>query len=513
MKKILTLLLCCCLLFGCSYQGGSAYVPTGDGLTWDEDYTGPVTTESVPEEVQELTLTCYQDKPLNPLLCADVTNRALFSLLYQGLFSVSRDYQVEPMLCKRYIRSEDMRTYTFYLESATFSDGTRVTAQDVVATLLAARESRIYSGRFTHIGEITASADGGVTVQLFTPMENLPILLDIPILKESQLKEDYPLGTGPYVLEDNVTGMRLRMRKNWWCEAEMPITAPAISLLPAESPTQIRDNFEFSGLGLVCADPGSDHYADFRCDFELWDCDSGIFLYLACNMDSKVFSIPEIRSALTFAIDRDALVEDHYRGFARASSLPISPQSPYYSQKLADRYSFDSQKFAQAIAEFLPLQEAPVVFLVNSDDSLRLRVARDIREMLVACGLRVEMRELGTGDYQTALLYRNYDLYLGQTMLSPNMDLSPFFYNAGNLSYGFISDVSIYTLCLDSLANHGNYYTLHQRILEDGRLCPVLFRSYSIYATRGLFEDLAPSRDNIFYYSLGKTMEDALENG
>ena len=146
---------------------------------------------------------------------------------------------------------------------------------------------------------------------------------------------------------------------------------------------------------------------------------------------------------------------------------------------------------------------------MNSDDSLRLRVARDIRDMLVDCGLQVQMRELSTNDYRYALLIRNYDIYLGQTKLSANMDLSPFFYNAGTLSYGGISDVGTYSLCLEALANHGNYYTLHQKIMEEGLLCPILFRSYAVYATRGLLSDLSPARDNVFYYSLGKTMDSA----
>ena len=46
--------------------------------------------------------------------------------------------------------------------------------------------------------------------------------------------------------------------------------------------------------------------------------------------------------------------------------------------------------------------------------------------------------------------------------------------------------------------------------MEDGRLCPILFGSYAIYATRGLLTWLNPSRAQIFYYSLGRTMENAL---
>ena len=46
--------------------------------------------------------------------------------------------------------------------------------------------------------------------------------------------------------------------------------------------------------------------------------------------------------------------------------------------------------------------------------------------------------------------------------------------------------------------------------MENGSICPILFRSYAVYATRGLLTGLTPARDNVFYYSLGKTMDEAL---
>ncbi len=509
MKRLIALLLCLCLLLAGCAGGGDPYTPTGDGLDYDENYTGPVPTSPSQEAEQKLSLPYYKELPLNPYLCEDFTNRALLTLLYQSLFVTDRDYVTSPQLCKTYTVSTDMKSYTFYLEPATFSDGTSLTAADVVASLQAAWQSNFYKGRFVHITEIVPTTDGGITINLDTPYENLPLILDIPIVKASEVAEDRPLGTGPYTLYSAAGGESLHKRINWWCKADMAVKAATINLFAATSTTQIRDQFQFFDLSLVCADPGSDQYADYRCDYELWDCENGIFLYLATCRDSKVFSNDTVRTALTYAIDRDYLAEEFYRGFARSASLPASPLSPYYNQNLADKYKYNDLKFLDAVKS-AGMEGSSIVFLVNSQDSLRLRVARSIAKMLSDCGLVVELKALSGSAYTDAIKQRTFDIYLGQTRLSPNMDLSAFFATYGVLSWGGVNDLGAYALSLQALENHGNYFTLHKTVMDQGLLCPVLFRSYSVYAERGIVSELTPSRDSVFYYSTGKTMADAL---
>ena len=89
------------------------------------------------------------------------------------------------------------------------------------------------------------------------------------------------------------------------------------------------------------------------------------------------------------------------------------------------------------------------------------------------------------------------------------MDLTAFFSTYGALSYGGINNVAAYTFSLEALANYGNYYTLHRTVMENGLLCPVLFGSNAIFATRGVVSGLTPARDNLFYYSTGRTLESA----
>ena len=80
----------------------------------------------------------------------------------------------------------------------------------------------------------------------------------------------------------------------------------------------------------------------------------------------------------------------------------------------------------------------------------------------------------------------------------------------GNMSRNGVADADIYALCLDALENSGNFYNLHKAVADDGCIVPILFGSYAVYATRGLVTNLAPSRDCVFFYTLGRTENDAM---
>ncbi len=498
-KLALLLALTVLILSGCNTPE-APYVPTGDGL-FDPSATTPSTAPQGPE--QQLSLVYNPDVGLNPYTVSDLNNRTLFPLIYQGLFTVDREYEVSPVLCQSYTVSKDMKTYTFYLEEATFSDGSPLTPEDAAASLRQAKQEKIYQGRFRNVTGISVTEDGALQLTLSTPYENLPILLDVPIVKASDVALDTPMGTGAYSLAFGLESAGLLRQEDWWCQSDLLVTASYIPLTEASSPKEVRDAFEYGSAGLVCADPGSDTYVDYRGDHEVWECENGIFLYLACNESSPVFSNLQVRQALTHAIDRDTLVEDYYRGFAASAALPASPDWPHYSSSLAAKYDYDALAFLQAL-EDNRLQDSTVTLLVNKGDSRRVRAARAIAQMLKECGLKVITSELAGTAYKNALKQGKYDLHLGQTILSPNMDLSAFYDPKGALSYGGLSDAAILALCREALANAGNYYGLHQAVMEDAMLCPILFRSYAVYATRGLLSDIQPARDQVFYYQILK---------
>lgn len=503
MKKIISILLCLCmvlpLLAGCRAENPESYVPTGDGLvTEEEDVVKTVTTDGT----QSFSLAYYPEAGLDPIYCMDYTNRVIFPLVYQSLFSVNRNNEVTPILCESYKVSSDLRTYTFTMNpKATFSDGTPVTAEDASDSLHEAWDSDYYGGRFTHVDYIYAPDSQYLVIGLTQACGDLPRLLDIPIAKWKEGSE-IPIGSGPYVLGGTEGNRFLTRRTGWWCKSnDLLITAERIVLKEAESVVDVRDFFEFSDTGVVCTDPGSDWYTEYRCDYELWDCETGIFVYLGFNMYSGLFQNAAVRQAVLKGIDRQKLSDTYYRGFAFPTELPTSPNSPYYSATLAQNYAYDQAAFLNLMSAN-GVQGRTVYLLVNSDDSLRVRVAQEISNMLNACGLIVTVDARASDDFVDALDAGDYDLYLAQTKLSPNMDLSHFFSAEGELSYGGLANINYYTLCLKALENEGNAYTFYQTIMDEALLCPILFRGYAVYAARGLMTNLAPTRDNLFYYTI-----------
>ncbi|MGM9605213.1 MAG: ABC transporter substrate-binding protein [Faecousia sp.] len=525
MKKILCLFLALVLLTGllpgCSDNGSNGeYVPTGDALLMEGEEPEDLSLQD--EELQSLTLTYFPDRSMNPLIGVNITNRVLFSLIYQGLFSVDRNNNPVPILCSYYQATADNRNYTVYIEEgAQFSDGTSLTAADVLATYEAAKNSDYYGGRFTYIDSVVQGENNSVVFHLTTAYENLPLLLDIPIVKAGHADDEFPLGSGPYCFQKTNSGAQLNKVQNWWCKSKtkLPTNAEVIALSEATSQAQVRDEFEFGDLDLAISNPMSDSYAEYRCDYELWEVENGIFLYIGCNaLWSEFFKDgrnTELRQALTYAIDRETIISSYYRGRAHASTLPTSPGSPYYSESLAARYEYDPLRFVSAIQNmYVPKddkgQPKKLLILVNCDDSARLRTARFIAKQLTELGLETGTLEYGGSTnttYQQVLQAGSFDLYLGQTKLSANYDLSQFYKGWGNLGWGGIADNTLLNMCKEALANSGNYYNLNKMVADDGKIVPVLFGYYEIYAERGQLLDLAPSRDNIFFYSLGKTME------
>jgi ABC-type transport system substrate-binding protein len=504
MKRVLCLLLLCILLSGCVMPSPPEKTEPPETETYDRNLNPATVTP------EGFGLTYVPEYGFNPYECICITNRPVFSLVYESLFVVNNSFQPEPVLCDRFAVSESGTTYLITLcQDASFSDGSPVTARDAADSLKAAKDSEFYGSRFSQVESFSARDERMLEITLEQPYENLPLLLDVPIVKSGTQKEERPLGSGPYTFSETHAGLCLRRNQRWWQDSRAAVEYETIRLTAAENPIAVRDSFEFGRTSLVCADLNAPNAVGYRCDYELWDCPTTTMQYIGFNLDSSIFFSQDFRSIVSHMIDREELILSVYKGFGKAAYLPCSPDSPLYDQDLAMSYSYDEEAVTRVIHTAAVRSDDPGVLLVCSADPTRVELARRIAETMTQAGLTMEINAVDAETYRSRLEKGKYDAFLGETRLSANFDLTEFFRSGGSLCYGGIRSSDMEQLCRASLENSGGCYELFRTVMDNAYICPLLFKSYAVMANRGIIDTLQPAVDNVFHLPGGRSLADA----
>ncbi len=513
---LLALLLALNLLCGCSGKSVAEFL-TGEEQTQEtpdeeasaEEPEKEMAAEVVLQDIADLEILrlAYQEQyGLNPFTTQSLCNRAITSLLYEPLYLVNGQFEVEPVLAEGTEVSADGKTTTITLRSGvTFHNGKALTAQDVVHSYEMADESSYYGNRFYHILEVTAQDGKTVVVTTDTAFEAVTALLDFPIVQLDTGADPVPVGTGPFVYDES---LHFEPYDRWWQEGWV-IPCKAVELTICDTAADIRDQFEYGNVNLVSTDPNSAAYATFHNDSESWYSPTTIMQYIGFNTYRKALSNPAVRACITYAIDREAIVTEDLGGSGLAATLPASPLSDCYDKRLAAVYEYDLEKLQAVLTEnevadytgdgildvYYKGYSVPLEFelMISAGNTQRRVTADRIAKSLNDIGFAITVVVKDHDDFTEDLLYGNFDLYLGETRMSNNFDLGSFFRNGGSLAYGGIESGTAINLCAAMLENGGNAYDLHKRVMEQGYFCPILFKSYTIYTTRGAAKDLDPA--------------------
>lgn len=250
------------------------------------------------------SLADLQRKPTDPADLVLINNAA------QGLLRFDARGQIEPGLAETWNVSDDGLSYIFRLANGTWSDGRKITADQVVRILkrmIAPSSRNSLKDSFGAVDEIVAMTDRVIEIRLQAPRPHLLQLLAQP---EMGLVYD-AAGTGPFTIDKAKSRDRtIRLAREVATPDEEETTTEEVDLSAAGAQAAIRDFIAGKTdlvLGGTFADLSYVPRAKLSRRALQFDPASGLFGLIPAR-NSGPAAKAEIRSLLSKAIDREGLI-------------------------------------------------------------------------------------------------------------------------------------------------------------------------------------------------------------
>lgn len=455
-NRILSLLLAGAMALGLTACGAS-----NAGTAADETGSAAVSTESAPtdtaasgEKIINVGVTNTLGS-LNPLLLnGGEINKYATGLMFLPLMELDADLNFEGMLADS-ITTEDNKNFIVHIDdAATWSDGTPVTADDVVYTALRLASPVIGNTAMMYyvfegvgddgfVEEGAESIDGiqkvdDKTVQ-FTTKEEMPIttfensyaryLLTLPKHVIEQYSEEelstadwfnHPdVVSGPFFVTDFDVDhyISYEANKDYWKGA------PKIDKLNIK----IVDGSQlYAGLQSGEIDITQQTMSDIpQEDYESVEAlDNVEVVYGSPVTNQSVFiqtkNVPDVkvRQAMLYAIDRQQILEELLNGHGEIVDGFLSSASPFYDDSLTP-VSYDPEK-AKALLEEAGWDSSQTIrFYVNSGDSTFVNAASIIAAEWAAVGIKAEIQTVDFATLMSVAGTEDYDVLAVQYTYAP----------------------------------------------------------------------------------------------
>lgn len=455
-NRILSLLLAGAMALGLTACGAS-----NAGAAADETGSAAVSTESASsdtaasgEKIINVGVTNTIGS-LNPLLLnGGEINKYATGLMFLPLMELDADLNFEGMLADS-ITTEDNKNFIVHIDdAATWSDGTPVTADDVVYTALRLASPVIGNTAMMYyvfegvgddgfVEEGAESIDGiqkvdDKTVQ-FTTKEEMPIttfensyaryLLTLPKHVIEQYSEEelstadwfnHPdVVSGPFIVTDFDVDhyISYEANKDYWKGA------PKIDKLNIK----IVDGSQlYAGLQSGEIDITQQTMSDIpQEDYESVEAlDNVDVVYGSPVTNQSVFiqtkNVPDVkvRQAMLYAIDRQQILEELLNGHGEIVDGFLSSASPFYDDSLTP-ISYDPEK-AKALLEEAGWDGSQTIrFYVNSGDSTFVNAASIIAAEWAAVGIKAEIQTVDFATLMSVAGTEDYDVLAVQYTYAP----------------------------------------------------------------------------------------------
>lgn len=295
------------------------------------------------------------DGDIAPETTADGSAMVLVSLANSTLIEVGTDGTLVPQLARSWSASDDGLTWTIHLrKGAKFSDGSAVTAKDAVASfdaILAPDSQSPAKSSFAEIVKsVAAGADGTTLVfSLDRAYSDFPYLLGgsntyiLPSGHDDAKWIDHPVGAGQFILKSYTPGQGAVYEKNpnYWDAGHVALGGVEVKFYAdAQSELLAFQSGEIDSISAGSQATATLKKADYR------EVKSGYIEFdgIVFNVTKPPFDDVEVRQAVAWALDRDAIVHTVYGGAAVVGNdAPYFPDYGIQPQGLTPRKQDDAK--------------------------------------------------------------------------------------------------------------------------------------------------------------------------
>jgi len=452
---------------------------------------------------------------LNPLFGeATAGSNDLDALLFEPLVRVLPTGRVQGRLASHWEVSPDGRTYAFTLRrNARWSDGTDVTADDVVFTVRTVQDPQ-FPGTVLNQSwkDIIATAVDAGQVRFALPGHNAGFLANLELLDimpshllagramgelASASPNLNPVGTGPFRIVANLAD-RIELERNPFAWRRPWLDTMTIRSFPSQTAAlDALDRGQIDGLANLTPSGAAQERANRQVSVLTASTYQYAELLLNLKTDEPYFQDVKVRQAIAKAIDRAAIIRDVLGGQAVPDDGPIPRSISWAYDGAAQQPTYDPSGAGNLLDDagwglVNGIRTKGAVSLtfgltVSSDVPPYERVAEKVAEQLAQVGIVAEVRPVTTAslihDY---LNPRTFDMTLTAFDNGPDPDVYTFWHSSQAHAGGF------------------NFSGMKKNVfidgdLEDGRDTLDLTARAKAYAT--FQEDFAKEIPAVFVYS------------
>ena len=458
-KRALSLLLsaACALSLVLSACGGDAAAPEASPSA----PAGTETPAAAVDQTREIVFAASRDQ------CPGEQDAYYASMslgVWEPLITKDESNQPAPALATSWEHNEDATVWTFHLrEGVTFSNGTPFNADIVLANFDRMKkgpfESSFYGLNIDTIypGLLSYEKTDDYTVVL--TFESGQPLLDYTmvnygsaIFEPSCFAEDgtfngFPIGTGPYVVTENVLGQYcvIERNDNYWGTPGIAQTFRFKVIPDAETRYTALRAGEVQGLcdlGAISPSQAAEISGDPAYNVSVGE--SGITHFLNVNGGAFPFNDVRMREGLSLLIDRQTIIDSFYNGYGIPAGGFLSYTSAFYEEQPV---TYDPERGMELIREVVGDQPVELRFLLPTVDANRYPYQEEaeyiqaLLENIEGTNITVNIQLMDWGPCKEEMEAGNYNLCLkiqGLPSANPFSLFKGFLYSEGstNITYG-----------------------------------------------------------------------------